>query len=311
MTDPRNDDLSDVDAFDEDAFDDVIDDEVDDVAYTDTARSEAVTVDSYSPPATTVVKRGTGLPLVLLTGIVAAVAGAVGGYGLASTFPPVAPVTDDIAELRAELAGLDASDRLARLSARVEAVEARRVPRVDLSPLEARLRELESRPDSVLPDADDVADNTGNVEAEDNAPSRPAPALTPALARRLSTLERRVAAVEAELERAPEAAEPTMAPTRAQPATAQPTAARPARTRVEDLPPYPFAAVEAAISAEEPSTFRRILKVRDRSTVDALADLRAALESYDIKAALAAHARLPDAAQTEAADWARRASALR
>ena len=306
MPDPRD------EPFDEDAFDDVIDDEAEDEAYITTARTDAVSVDAYAPPqGATLVKSGVGLPLVLLTGIVAAVAGAAGGYGLASTFPAVAPVTDDIAELRAELAGLDATDRLSRISERLDAVESRRAPRVDLSPLEARLDALEERPEPVAPEtvreAEPVADPDAPVPAA-------RPALTPALARRLSALERRVAELESDpptSTRTEAAPAPVASPdpvANARPASAQPTAAR---ASSEELPAYPFAAVEAAISADEPSTFRRIFKVRDRSTVDALADLRAALEADNIAAALDAHARLPEAAQVEAADWARRARAVR
>ena len=304
MPDPRD------EPFDEDAFDDVIDDEVEDDAYITTARTDAVSVDAYAPPQdATVVKRGVGVPLVLLTGIVAAVAGAAGGYGLASTFPPVAPLTDDITELRAELAGLDATDRLSRISERLDAVESRRAPRVDLSPLEARLDALEERPDPVAP----VTLREAEPATDPDAPIPAArPALTPALARRLSALERRVAELESETRPSTRTeAAPVASPSPA--ATAAPTSARRTSTSVsiDDLPPYPFAAVEAAISADEPSTFRRIFKVRDRSTVDALADLRAALDADDIAAALDAHARLPEAAQVEAADWARRARADR
>ena len=286
------------DAFDEDAFDDIEDED-----FAVSARSDAVTVDPVTEPVIVETKRGVGLPVVLGASVLAALAGAAGGYGLAATFPPVEPPTAAVeavrADLRAGLAEADsdissATQTVDALTQRLTRLESRPAPTLPTSELEAlstRLAELERNPSPVAP--------TITVEdtPETDLASR-APALTPALARRLSILERRVEALETA---EPPAPVPAPAPT-ATPAT-RPVAA--------PLPAYPFAAVEAAITDAEPSTFRRVLRVRDRDTVEALTALREALADGDIDAALVAHARLPEAAQAEAADWERAARAAR
>ena len=290
------------DAFDEDAFDDIEDED-----FAVSARTDAVTVDPYEPSVVET-RHGVGLPVVLGASVLAALAGAAGGYGLAATYPPVEPPIAAVeavrADLSAGLSGLDAEiasttesvDALTQRLTRLESRPAPTLPAGELEALSTRIAELERSPSPIAP-------TIAGEDVPEADPGSRAPALTPALARRLSTLERRVEAIETA---EPPAPDPTPALT-ATPAS-RPVAARPVAA---PLPAYPFSAVESAITDAEPSTFRRVLRVRDRDTVEALTALREALADGDIDAALAAHARLPEAAQAEAADWERAARAAR
>jgi hypothetical protein len=221
-----------------------------------------------------------GWSALLIATLLASALGAVGGWALSQNTQ--APVSDATAALT------DIQSTQSSLATRLDTLESRpvRTPTLapDLTPLEERLDALEARPMTTV-----VATPAPTSSAA--APTAPpTPALTPGLARRLADMDKRLTALET-------------TPATVAAATSVQTA-RPLAISTKPLPVFPLKAVEDALNTQRGSALGRVIGIRRAEDSDTLTALRTALDNQNISAALSAYDKLPEAAQTAAADWA-------
>lgn len=251
------------------------------------------------PPAVVEVneRRLPGWRALAVTGVLAACLGALGGWAASQvTFHDTAAARSSDLDARIGATEAEMDAEADRLSARIDALEARPAPRApDLSAIEARLESLETEPSNAAPTFPAIG--TGG----DVSPPAPAltPALTPALARRMADIESRLDRLEREGTASIRPATPRSTAPRPAPVQPATTLSAPAA-----LPPFPFSAVEEALTENSGSLVGRFIRKRDARAADALDELREALIDNDLEAALDAYDDLPDDARDAAALWA-------
>ena len=293
--------------------------------------------------------RGVGRSALVAAGLVATLAGALGGWALSemvsvNDVPDVAPLEARLATLETDLEDASALDtleasiteieqRIAAIDARVDALPSDTLPldpalRERLEEIDAlagggTLRDMAAVNGSVMDlnermglfgsDLERLETRLSGMNAYLDALGEDGPVAAP---NAVSNMALAALSSDGASPGSPPAqdAAPTPDKDSAMPPTGKPPTGKIEPTlgeRIALLPPFPKAAVETAVEPDRGSGFQRFVRVRDLRTLQAVEEIENALGREDLDAALDAYDDLPEAGQRAARAWAKAARLLR